>query len=116
MDDYLPDHERFRTIHAYSLDGIALVRNVRDASGSIIDFACEYLNPVAERLVGQSLAQLYGQTMTKVFPGAAENGLLARYFAVAANGEPQIFEQAYAADGLNAWYRNMVMRLDDGLA
>ncbi len=116
MNDHLPDPERFQAIHACSLDGIALVRNVRDAFGSIIDFTCEYLNPVAERLVGQPLAQLYGQRMSKVFPGAAENGLLARYFAVAAGGESQIFEQAYAADGLNAWYRNMVVRIEDGLA
>ncbi len=116
LNECLPDDERFRKLHDLSLDGIALVKSVRDASGAIVDFACEYLNPVAEHLVGRPRAELYGQTLTAVFPGVITNGLLAQLLAVATDGEPRVFEQHYQSDGLDAWYRNMVVRLDDGLA
>ncbi len=108
--------DRFRAIQEVSLDGTTIVRTLRDADGTIIDFTCTYLNPVAERLVGQSLALAQGRRMTEVFPGVVESGLLARYCAVATSGKPQIFEQHYTADGINAWYRNMVVPLGDGLA
>ena len=108
--------ERFRAIQELSLDGITVVRSLRDATGAIIDFTCEYMNPIAERLVGRPLAMLLGRKMTEIFPAVATNGLLERYRQVATRGEPQEFEQHYAADGINAWYRNMVIHLGDGLA
>lgn len=108
--------ERFRTIQEISLDGVALVRNLRDASGTIVDFTCAYLNPVAERLVGQPLAQVQGQRMAEALPGVVTSGLLARYCQVATSGEPLVFEHHYDADGISAWYRNMVVRMGDGLA
>ena len=104
LNECLPDNERFRKLHDLSLDGIALVKSVRDASGVVVDFACEYLNPVAERLVGRPRAELYGQRLTAVFPSVLANGLLARLLAVAADGGPQVFEQHYQGDGLDAWY------------
>ena len=116
LNECLPDNERFRKLHDLSLDGIALVKSVRDASGVVVDFACEYLNPVAERLVGRPRAELYGQRLTAVFPSVLANGLLARLLAVAADGGPQVFEQHYQGDGLDAWYRNMVVRFNDELA
>lgn len=108
--------ERFRTIQELSLDGLSIMHSVRDESGEVVDFACEYLNPVAEQLVGQPLATLYGRRMTEFFPGARSNGLLAQYLRVFASGEPQVFEQHYEGDGIDAWYRNMVIRLGGGLA
>ncbi|NTU85426.1 MAG: PAS domain-containing protein, partial [Chloroflexales bacterium] len=108
--------EYFRAIQELSLDGVGIVRSVRDAHGAVVDFVCEYLNPVAERLAGQPLALLRGRRLTEVFPGAQANGLLSRYLQIFASGEPQAFEQYYDADGISAWYRNMVVRVGDGLA
>ncbi|MEI7645047.1 MAG: PAS domain S-box protein [Chloroflexales bacterium] len=108
--------ERFRMVHERSLDGITIMRNLRGADGTIVDFTCVYLNPVAERLIRQPLALIQGRRMTEILPGVVTNGLLERYCQVATDGEPQTFEQHYDTDGINAWYRNMVIRLDDGLA
>ncbi|NTU79192.1 MAG: PAS domain S-box protein [Chloroflexales bacterium] len=108
--------ERFRAVQELSLDGITIVRSLYDSTGAIVDFTCEYLNPVAERLVGQPLVMVRGRRLTDLFPGTAMNGLLERYRQVATSGEPQAFEQYYDTDGISAWYRNMVVRLGDGLA
>lgn len=108
--------EQFRAVTELSVDGIALVRSLRDESGRVVDFTGEYLNPVAERLAGRTLADLRGRKMTEIFPGTEHNGLLARYLKVFESGEPQVFEQHYDADGVSGWYRNMVIRIDDGLA
>lgn len=108
--------ERFRAAQELSLDGIAIMRALRDAEGAVVDFACEYLNPVAERLVGQPLAAVKGRRLTQYFPGALMNGLLDRLCQVVASGQPQVFEQHYNADGLDAWYRNVVVCVEGGLA
>lgn len=108
--------ERFRAIQERSLDGIAILRSVRDETGAVVDFRAEYLNPVAARLTGLPPEALYGNSLTEVFPGVQTNGLLARFIHVVVSDDPQVFEQHYEADGIDAWYRNMVIRLDDGLA
>lgn len=70
--------ERFRTVQEHSMDGLAVVRSVRNEAGVIVDFVYDYLNPAAERLLGQAGDSICGRRMREVFPGVGTSGLFSQ--------------------------------------
>ena len=81
----------------------------------IADFACAYLNPAGQRMLGVP-DQQPAETLLTLFPHARENGLLAFYCGVWASGEPGRFEVNYQADGLDNYFYVAARRQGDQLA
>ncbi|MDX9971483.1 MAG: ATP-binding protein [FCB group bacterium] len=107
--------KRFRTAQELSLDAFTVLKAVRDPSGTIVDFVWTYANPAAERLLGRT--DLVGRRLLETLPGNRENeALFRRYVAVTQSAEPQDDELYYNADGIEGWFRNMAVKLDDGVA
>lgn len=109
--------ERFRVAQDLSLDGFTILRAVRDEHGRIIDFTWEYANPAAEVMLRRPAGELVGKRLLQVLPGNKENSeLFERYVQVVETGQPHDMELRYQAEGINGWFRNMTVKLGDGVA
>ncbi len=108
---------RFRAAQDLSLDGFTILRAVRDGTGTIVDFEWTYANEASSRLLKRPVGDLVGHRLLEVLPGnKACVELFARYVRVVETGEPHDVELRYDDDGITGWFRNLAVRLDDGLA
>jgi PAS domain S-box-containing protein len=108
--------ERFRVAQELSLDAFAILDAVRDDSGQIVDFYIQYANPKAAQIVNTT-APLAGRRLLEVLPGSKSHSeLFDRYVKIAESGQPHDIELSYDADGIQAWFRNMTVKLGDGVA
>ena len=101
-----------------SLDGVVALQAVRDpgaADGAIVDFEYRMVNPAAERILGRRAGELLGKRLSVEYPGVRTTGLFERYADVADSGRPMDHELQYRLDGLSHWFRNVAVRLGDGL-
>ena len=109
--------ERFRVAQELSLDAFTILEAVRDDGGRIVDFRWQYVNPTATRILKSDHAQLEGRRLLEVLPGNKTNSeLFARYIQVIETGQPHDIEIPYDADGIQGWFRNMAVKLGDGVA
>ena len=109
--------ERFRVAQELSLDAFTILTAVRNEEGRIVDFRWEYANPTAARLLRRRAEQLAGQQLLRVLPGnKANSDLFDRYVRVVETGEPHDYELPYELEGVRGWFRNMTVKLEDGIA
>ncbi|CAG0944441.1 hypothetical protein ANRL1_01763, partial [Anaerolineae bacterium] len=109
--------ERFRVAQDLSLDAFTILTAVRDDNGRIADFRWEYVNPEAGRILRHPPAELVGQRLLQVLPGSKANSdLFDRYVRVVETGEPHDYELSYESEGIQGWFRNMTVKLGDGIA
>lgn len=92
--------------------GIMSFRAVRDGSGSIVDFEFVSSNSMADTLVGRN--DLVGKRLLIEMPEHKVNGLFVAYVGVVEEDEPFIREFHYVGSGLDDWFRNHAVKLDDG--
>lgn len=91
---------------------IGVFKTIHNEQSEIIDFEWGLINARAKQ---QGAIDLIGKRLSEQFPGVKETGILDRFRKVAETGIPDEFEIHYTHEGLNAWYRNMVVKTDDGL-
>ena len=109
--------ERFRVAQELSLDAFTILDAVRDERGAIVDFRWVYVNPKAGQILRRSPEELTGQRLLAVLPGNKTNSdLFDRYVHVVETGEPNDYEVCYQAEGIDGWFRNMTVKLGDGIA
>ena len=109
--------ERFRIAQELSLDAFTILDAVRDETGTIIDFRWQYVNPRAAEILKGERSQLEGHRLLDVLPGNKNNSdLFARYVQVVETGRPHDIEIPYEADNIQGWFRNMAVKLGDGVA
>ena len=109
--------ERFRIAQELSLDAFTLLNAVRDEAGNIIDFVWTYANPKACEILKQPLENLIDHRLLSILPGNRVNSeLFQRYVRVVETGEPHDIELAYESEGITGWFRNMTVKLEDGIA
>ncbi len=116
QDALRASEDRFRAAQDVSLDAFTILRSVRDAAGQIVDFEWEYVNPVAARILRHTAEALVGRRLLDLLPNNEAGGLFANYVRVAETGEPNDYEVAYDGDGITGWFRNMTVKLGDGVA
>ena len=108
---------RFRAAQELSLDAFTVLEAVRDATGKICDFRWTYANPEAGRILGHAPEELIGRRLLDQLPGNKEDSqLFDRYVHVVETGEPHDLELNYHSEGIDGWFRNMCVRLGDGVA
>jgi PAS domain S-box-containing protein len=115
--DLLPEHEmQFRAVLEASPDGFFVLESIRDGSGVIADFRIEYTNPIAASTINLTPKELRGQSLLCLFPDCKTNGIFERYAAVARTGISTTFETFYESRDITGWFRNVVVKLNDGVA
>lgn len=109
--------ERFRISQELSLDAFTILDSVRDKTGAIVDFIWRYVNPKAAEIIQHSADELLGQSLLKTLPSNQLNSeLFKRYVRVVETGDSHDIELSSEADGLIGWFRNMAVKLEDGVA
>jgi PAS domain S-box-containing protein len=109
--------KRFRIAQELSLDAFTILRSVRDAAGEIVDFEWDYVNPKAAEVLQSTVEDLTGKRMMQVLPGNQINSeLFKRYVQIVETGVPHDIEIYYDAEGITGWFRNMAVKLNDGIA
>ncbi len=77
----------------------------------------QYANPKAAQIVNVARAPLAGQQLLDLLPGTkSQDDLFERFMQVAETGHPHEIELVYDADGIQGWFRNMTVKLGDGIA
>ncbi|MGL5062139.1 MAG: PAS domain S-box protein [Microcoleus sp.] len=99
-----------------SPDGFNVLRSIRDSSGKIADFAWEYINPAAAKILGSTPTELIGKRLLEVFPDRASSNLFDSYARVVDTGIPHEIEIAYNKDFGKVCLRNLTVKLGDGIA
>jgi hypothetical protein len=87
--------ERLYDMLDTAFDGFTVLGPVRDASGQIIDFTCDYVNQIGAKMTGRTLGDVIGQPLSEISAHSWESGLFDRYRRVAETGEPWRQELAY---------------------
>ncbi|MBD1909838.1 MULTISPECIES: PAS domain S-box protein [unclassified Leptolyngbya] len=109
--------ERFRISQELSLDAFTILDSMRDKTGAIVDFIWAYVNPKAAEILRHPVEDLIGQRLLTVSPNNELNReLFQRYRQVVETGEPHDIELPYNLDGATGWFRNMAVKLGDGVA
>ncbi len=111
--------DRFQTYIDNMLDCVAICSAIRNATGKIVDFRFDYLNPSAlatEQMVDAEV----GRTMCEVLPASREIGLFDECCRVVETGEPLIkenliFSNRVGARRLKDAYDMRVNKLEDGI-
>ena len=107
----------FRAAEETSLDAFTILDAVRDESGAIVDFRWTYVNPEAGRILKHPPDYLVGRRLLEVLPGNQQRSdLFERYVRVVESGEPHDYELRYESEGIQGWFRNMTVKLGDGVA
>ncbi len=106
--------QQFRQWQEASLQGFAVLSAVRDAQGAIVDFRFAYINPRGAAMIHRTPDPVVGQRMLEVLPEAKTSGAFQSFVQVVQTGEPSDTEVHYEGDGINAWFRNLVVRVGDG--
>ncbi|OKH42877.1 hypothetical protein NIES2101_32130 [Calothrix sp. HK-06] len=109
--------ERLRISQELSLDAFTILDSVRDETGAIVDFVWTYVNPKAAEIIQRPVKNLLGQGLLEVLPGNQTNSeLFERYVEVVETGVAHDIELSYNTNGIVGWFRNMAVKLEDGLA
>ncbi|MGL5192391.1 MAG: diguanylate cyclase [Chroococcales cyanobacterium] len=97
-----------------SLDGIMAFKAIRNPEKTIIDFQWLTINPAAEKIVGRPREDVLGKYLLQEMPGNLETGLFERYVEVVKTNKPLELEFYYDHEGIQAWFKMMAVKLDDG--
>lgn len=109
--------QRLRSVLDASAVPFTILTPVKDAEGSIIDFAWSYLNAAAARAMGRSAQELMGSEVSTALPGTWDKpGLFEHYFAVATRQEIREFDSYLEIAGANHWFHVVAFPLGDAVA
>ncbi len=108
--------ERFRLFQELTPDNFVVLNCIRDADNKIIDFTWDYVNPVAEKMIGHKAEDLIGKRVLEIFPTTKTSGLFDIYVGVVETGNPYETETQYVGEGIDGWFRNVIIKLGDGVA
>ncbi len=109
--------ERFRVAQEIALDAFTILQSIRAENGQITDFEWVYVNPTAGRILKYLPDQLVGQHLLKILPGNRENeAMFRRYARIVESNQGDEIEFKYDADGITGWFRNVTVKLGDGVA
>jgi len=108
--------ELLSSIFRSSLNGILILRAVRDKYDELEDFEIQLLNTTAENILGRSIDALIGKRLFKQFPCLRQHGLLNEANSVIKTALPYRDERNMTLDGKARWYQFAGVKLADGLA
>ena len=111
---FAPASDFTHTLLEVSLTGIIVFRPVYDdGAATIQDFTYDYLNPAAQRMLGQS--QQPAESFLTLYPTALAEGVFAFYAAAFASGQTERTQFYYQHDGLDGYYHLAARRSGEQL-
>ena len=92
------NEERFRTSVETLLDGFGIFSAMRDDSGRIVGFRCEYINEAGCRMNQRTREEQIGHSMLEFLPAHKETGLFEEYVRTVETGEALVEESLLYED------------------
>jgi signal transduction histidine kinase/CheY-like chemotaxis protein len=109
--------EQSPAVQELSLDAFTFLSAVRDATGRIVDFRWEHVNPAAARLLHHTPEELVGRRMLAVLPSNPHTAeVFERCVHVIETGLSYDIEVPYESEGASGWFHNAAVKLGEGLA
>lgn len=99
-----------------SLDGVGAAQAVRDELGTIADFRCLVVNPVAARLIGQRREELTGKLLLRRLLKRLDVQLFDDFVQVVESGQVLEREISHGAENEEVWFQLVSVKLGDGFA
>src|SRR6187401_1717355 len=109
-DELKSNEEPLRTTLDSSFDYLQVFKAVRDRHGKIIDFIWILNNRNLIEMIGDRV----GKSLLQSYPGLIETGLFNMYVQVTETGISQTNEFYYDREGLNDWFHQTIIKLNDG--
>ena len=109
-DKLKTNEELLRTALDSSYDYLQVFKAVRDRHGKIIDFIWILNNRNLIEMIGDRV----GKSLLQSYPGLIETGLFNMYVQVTETGISQTSEFYYDREGLNDWFHQTIVKLNDG--
>lgn len=107
---------RLSSILNSSLDGIMVLKSIRDATGAIADFEFLLVNPIAYKIVKREPDSLIGKSLLVDMPGSRGSGLFDMYIHVVESGESVSKEIYYDHELIESWFQIGIVKVGDGFA
>ncbi len=101
-------------IHS-SINGVMILKAMRDEAGIIVDFECRLMNKEAEQLLGRSAAVLVGDPLLKHLPCIKTSGLFQEGLSIIQTGLPFRDERRCTHGGVSRWYQIAGVRHGDSI-
>lgn len=98
-----------------AFNGIMTLKAVRNQSKDIVDFEWQFVNDVAEEILGFDSDDLLGHKLLSVLSHNRTDGLFESYKRVVESGELMTFEQHYAGNNTEKWYKIAIVKMGDGV-
>lgn len=108
---------RFRAVQQTAPDAFMMFSCLRDESGAIVDFVCEYANPAAAQQAQTPQEEFSGRKLTEIAVAQGVEARMQIYREVVETGQPARDEvEAVYPDGERKWFRYTAVRMNDGVA
>ena len=101
-------------IHS-SINGVMILKAMRDEAGIIVDFECRLMNKEAEQLLGRSAAVLVGDPLLKHLSCIKTSGLFQEALSIIQSGLPFRDERRCTDGGAIRWYQIAGVRHGDSI-
>lgn len=95
-----------------SLDMIQVFEAARDPQSEIVDFTCILSNHASKNLYGD----VNGKSLLRLQPGVLNEGAFESFKQVVQTSVPQQYNKRYTNGNLTGWFRQSVVKLNDGVA
>jgi PAS domain S-box-containing protein len=108
---------RFRAVQQTMPDGFMIFSSIRNESGEIEDFYCEYGNPSAQYMLSIGPDEIPGYRMLERDANSVQLGLWDLYRGVVETGQTAQGELKFPfRNGDLRWFRYTIIKVDDGFA
>ena len=121
QEELLKTNNELKAILDSSINGIIALDSHYDEKGEIVDFIFTMANKEACRITKLSEKQLIGEKLSKIHDGnfiplesLNGNSLFDKYKEVVLSGETQMLEFYFEHNGIKDWFRNKVVKYNDG--
>lgn len=98
-----------------AFNGIMTMKALRNTQDEVVDFQWQFVNDVAEEILGFGSEELLQHKLLDVLPHNATDGLFDNYKQVVETGELLTFEQHYAGAQNEKWFKIAVVKMGDGV-
>jgi len=98
-----------------SVSGVMILDALRDDAGTVVDFACRFMNDEAEQLLGRNGVDLAGKPLLEHIPCLKDEGLFIEAAMVLENRKTFRDERCCTHDGHERWYHIAIVKHGDGI-
>ncbi|SMD32795.1 PAS domain S-box-containing protein [Reichenbachiella faecimaris] len=98
-----------------AFNGIMTLKAIRGQDKKIINFEWQFVNDVAEEILGFDSDDLLEHKLLDILPHNKSDGLFESYKTVVETGQLMTFEQHYAGNNTDKWYKIAIVKMGDGV-